>query len=372
MNLIKVFLIAWFIHYSTPVLDVNSDQTASEVSVKCLEFLKMCQKDSLRIRDSFKELNTPDFLYFISSVCKNWCYLVFLNHFRRTEEVQFADSLPEGACSELYCRYESITNSTKDESYSRQERAATPYPGFTESSIKTNQDDNESNDDFLQTVINGSRFFDILLRDFPSIFKKTNVDTESEDIDEEYYSDLTVPMPEALSENEDLILDQFQEEEEIDDAYSSTASSTATSPNGISFDVSYGSDHRTKQVTSKKLSFTSETPTKYELSNPQDTVNVSGPRLILENFGDFRSSKESLKVNGNSSDVLALFRSRYPIEEWISLGFFTEDYFLLINRHWMQFAPPYHSSHYILAAIYALVMTVGVTGNCLVIFMFLR
>lgn len=71
-------------------------------------------------------------------------------------------------------------------------------------------------------------------------------------------------------------------------------------------------------------------------------------------------------------EIVEVFKSRYPVKEWLSYGFFTEDFLYTINEHWLQFPPPRQSSHYILAALYGIVMTVGVSGNCLVIFMFLR
>lgn len=74
----------------------------------------------------------------------------------------------------------------------------------------------------------------------------------------------------------------------------------------------------------------------------------------------------------NTSELLALFRSRWPIAQWEQTGYFSEEFLHKINPYWMRFPPPDPQSHYALAIIYAVVMTIGVTGNSLVICMFIR
>lgn len=103
----------------------------------------------------------------------------------------------------------------------------------------------------------------------------------------------------------------------------------------------------------------------YDLYLQEDVENVS-TFGSADRLGDVPANSET---NMSQVDV---FRSRYPVEDWKSLGLFTEDFLHDINSHWLQFHPPSHRSHYILAALYALVMTVGLFGNSLVIFMFLR
>lgn len=76
--------------------------------------------------------------------------------------------------------------------------------------------------------------------------------------------------------------------------------------------------------------------------------------------------------NDNISEILAIFKSKWPTEEWKQFGFFNDDYLLKINLFWLQFPPPSPSSHYFLAILYAIIMTVGVTGNFLVLIMYLR
>jgi len=77
-------------------------------------------------------------------------------------------------------------------------------------------------------------------------------------------------------------------------------------------------------------------------------------------------------VEGNESYLLEVFRHRWPIEQWERTGFFSQDFLLKINQHWLKFPPPDPQSHYALAIVYAMVMTFGVMGNSLVICMFLR
>nr|BAQ54884.1 opsin, rhodopsin-7 like [Epiophlebia superstes] len=66
------------------------------------------------------------------------------------------------------------------------------------------------------------------------------------------------------------------------------------------------------------------------------------------------------------------FEARWPTAQWKTHGLYTDDYLLLINPHWLRFPPPHPTSHYVLAALYATVMAIGVSGNFLVIFMFCR
>lgn len=95
-----------------------------------------------------------------------------------------------------------------------------------------------------------------------------------------------------------------------------------------------------------------------------NNVSVTTPLTPPQGIG--------IEMDANESLLYRKFRSRYPVEKWKSLGLFTEDYLKIVNKHWLQFDPPYPRSHYMLAALYALVMTVGLTGNSLVIFMFIR
>nr|BAQ54939.1 opsin, rhodopsin-7 like [Indolestes peregrinus] len=77
-------------------------------------------------------------------------------------------------------------------------------------------------------------------------------------------------------------------------------------------------------------------------------------------------------TNGPNAAVIELFKSTWPTDLWKNHGIFTDEDLLQINPHWLQFPPPHPVSHYVLGVLYTILMTVGVTGNCLVIYMFCR
>ncbi|XP_071440040.1 opsin-2-like [Hetaerina americana] len=70
--------------------------------------------------------------------------------------------------------------------------------------------------------------------------------------------------------------------------------------------------------------------------------------------------------------VREMFVSRWPTQLWKAHGIYTDEDLLFINPHWLQFPPPEPMSHYVLAVLYTILMTIGVSGNFLVIFMFCR
>lgn len=74
----------------------------------------------------------------------------------------------------------------------------------------------------------------------------------------------------------------------------------------------------------------------------------------------------------NGSTLMENFKASYPIELWKQLGLFKEDFLNDINIHWLAFSPPGKNNHYVLATMYALIMIVGVSGNVLVITLFMR
>lgn len=66
------------------------------------------------------------------------------------------------------------------------------------------------------------------------------------------------------------------------------------------------------------------------------------------------------------------FRSKYPVEDWKSVGFFSEADFSMINCHWLQFEPqkPFH--HFALAILYVAIFLVGFMANFIVIYLLVR
>ncbi|KAL1139635.1 hypothetical protein AAG570_006613 [Ranatra chinensis] len=77
-------------------------------------------------------------------------------------------------------------------------------------------------------------------------------------------------------------------------------------------------------------------------------------------------------ANDTTDDLLDKFVSLYPVDDWKSLGMFTDDYMKLINRHWLLFPPPHPNSHYTMAVVYTILMFMGVSGNFLNIFIIIR
>lgn len=53
-------------------------------------------------------------------------------------------------------------------------------------------------------------------------------------------------------------------------------------------------------------------------------------------------------------------------------GEMTESFLKKINPHWLYFPPQTPTAHYILATIYFFMMLFGLTGNALVIFLFIK
>jgi hypothetical protein len=117
---------------------------------------------------------------------------------------------------------------------------------------------------------------------------------------------------------------------------------------------------------------------------PEDSTTETD--LVME--VEFGIESESGNSTGNSTttidgfpvpvedsewdQLVRTFSAKYPMESWERLGHFDESYLRLINRHWLTFDPPSPSTHHFLAALYVLLMIIGLSGNFLVIFMFVR
>lgn len=76
--------------------------------------------------------------------------------------------------------------------------------------------------------------------------------------------------------------------------------------------------------------------------------------------------------NDTAWDLIEKFKTEYPIEMWKYYGLFKEDFLLKINSHWLKFSPPNEKTHYSLAVLYLIIMTLGMFGNALVVFMISR
>ncbi|XP_017772288.1 PREDICTED: opsin, blue-sensitive-like [Nicrophorus vespilloides] len=92
--------------------------------------------------------------------------------------------------------------------------------------------------------------------------------------------------------------------------------------------------------------------------------------VIMMSLGVLSSEvRSNLTVDGK---LLEVFAKRYPLEEWTRHGFFHKDYLRRINAHWLGFEPQPARYHYALSVLYGFIMVGGVTGNALVIVMFIR
>ncbi|XP_022205432.2 opsin, ultraviolet-sensitive [Nilaparvata lugens] len=133
------------------------------------------------------------------------------------------------------------------------------------------------------------------------------------------------------------------------------------------------------------MSYENSTRTIYSLNYTNDLTSLFENGTVSRTYhrnlgfdgktGSDGESEISDSGDGNATKLeqtMERFKQLYPVESWKSEGFFTDEYLYMINPHWLQFDPPSHTAHYILAAAYFIVMTIGVTGNFLVIFMFLR
>lgn len=74
----------------------------------------------------------------------------------------------------------------------------------------------------------------------------------------------------------------------------------------------------------------------------------------------------------NLTDLIQNFKHNWPIEEWIEHGFFSEEYIKDINVHWLKYPSPEPIHFYIFGAIYLFIAIVGIVGNILVIYLFIR
>lgn len=116
--------------------------------------------------------------------------------------------------------------------------------------------------------------------------------------------------------------------------------------------------------------FTNKGRIKRQLSNSNETQPENGIR--------FKNANESANISYpdissiKKRDLIRRFKEMWPVAHWCDLGFFTDDYLLLINEHWMQFPPPNEIVQKFLGSIYIIFATAGCWGNVIVLFMYFR
>ncbi|CAG7721491.1 unnamed protein product [Allacma fusca] len=113
-------------------------------------------------------------------------------------------------------------------------------------------------------------------------------------------------------------------------------------------------------------------PTTHPESPQEDPENVYFivPRDDLENNHSVLVPLQNTSIVNKSS--FALLMEKYPIQQWKSFGLFDETYLAKINTFWLHFEPASTQSHLIMGVLYIVIMTVGCSGNLLVIVMFMR
>lgn len=74
----------------------------------------------------------------------------------------------------------------------------------------------------------------------------------------------------------------------------------------------------------------------------------------------------------NKSVLVNKFKELWHVENWFDKGFFTVEYLDDINYHWLQFTPPNDGSFYALCILYAIIMSFGLFGNGLVVYLYLK
>ncbi|XP_050500384.1 opsin, ultraviolet-sensitive-like [Diabrotica virgifera virgifera] len=74
----------------------------------------------------------------------------------------------------------------------------------------------------------------------------------------------------------------------------------------------------------------------------------------------------------NITALIDRFKEVWAFDDWKNLGVFTEDYILDINFHWLKYDPPSNICFYASGVYYIFLMFIGVSGNFLVIFLFIK
>lgn len=96
---------------------------------------------------------------------------------------------------------------------------------------------------------------------------------------------------------------------------------------------------------------------------------------IIHLEGEIESRMEVSHTNPPVSvqdRLLIKFKETWPVNEWRRYGWFDDNYLLMINRHWVQFAPPDPRVYYALGSFYTVMFSIGSFGNILVLYMYFR
>lgn len=97
------------------------------------------------------------------------------------------------------------------------------------------------------------------------------------------------------------------------------------------------------------------------ISSVNNTSDISDQKLTLVTL-----------VDSNITHLIEKFRNSWPVTKWIENGYFSEEYISDINIHWLKYPPPEPTNFFVIGIIYIIIMTVGVAGNILVLYLFFR
>lgn len=97
------------------------------------------------------------------------------------------------------------------------------------------------------------------------------------------------------------------------------------------------------------------------------------PLVSLKNITDGMPNQTSTAtILWNQTALIRDLKKNWPIQEWIDDGYFTEEYIKDINVHWLKYPSPEPINFYIFGAIYLFITIIGLVGNVLVIYLFIR
>lgn len=111
-----------------------------------------------------------------------------------------------------------------------------------------------------------------------------------------------------------------------------------------------------------------------KLVDASPSVTMTGKQQKQNSTSTFYDGFYNLSayINDTDSKIVEMFKQNYPIKLWKQYGLFKEDFITKINVHWLKFPPPSEKTHYFLAALYIVIMTLGMFGNAMVVFMISR
>ncbi|GBP59478.1 hypothetical protein EVAR_35427_1 [Eumeta japonica] len=109
-------------------------------------------------------------------------------------------------------------------------------------------------------------------------------------------------------------------------------------------------------------------------------VGVANGKINAKNYSEIKANTDAegsiLYREGPSraedANLLERFKSMWPVQSWSRYGLFSEDYLLMVNRHWLQFPPPPRWVSYTMGAVYVGFTVVGCSGNAVVLLMYFR